>query len=242
MEAIKYYVKGAFVGVAETPEVLEQQEELIADMTAKVADLVADGRSEDEALGMAIASMGDLSGLVKEFATEEPAQAAPVVPAVPEPVMVDVEIAKLRLHTVLLCAGGAVAVLFVLTVLGALGGIGGSVVIADLLLTLVALAWIGVELFRFHRNADEIATVDSARGSMKRPLLQWVAVCAVAFVLNLALDSDGFWAWAAWIGAAAWPATLWVRHKLIERGMFLHPKVEAEPALDGAVAAAGACG
>jgi len=45
MEAIKYYVKGAFVGVAETPEVLEQQEELIADMTAKVADLVADGRS-----------------------------------------------------------------------------------------------------------------------------------------------------------------------------------------------------
>ena len=40
MEAIKYYVKGAFQDVKETLEVLEQQEELIADLTAKVADLV----------------------------------------------------------------------------------------------------------------------------------------------------------------------------------------------------------
>ena len=140
MEAIKYYVKGAFVGVAETPEVLEQQEELIADMTAKVADLVADGRSEDEALGMAIASMGDLSGLVKEFATEEPVAAeppaVPASPAVPEPVLVDVELAKLRLHTVFMSAGGAVAVLFVLTMLGALSdSINSGAVAMDLLLT-----------------------------------------------------------------------------------------------------------
>lgn len=71
MEAIRYYVKGAFLGIAETPDVLEQQDELIADLTAKVADLVADGKTQDEALGIAIASMGDLSGLVREFAAEE---------------------------------------------------------------------------------------------------------------------------------------------------------------------------
>jgi len=59
MEAIKYYVKGAFQGVAETPQVLEQQEELIADLTAKVAALVAEGRSEEEAPGMAKAPVGD---------------------------------------------------------------------------------------------------------------------------------------------------------------------------------------
>ncbi len=118
MEAIKYYVKGAFVGVAETPEMLEQQEELIADLTAKVADLVADGRSEEEALGMAIASMGDLSGLVKEFATDEsvPRRAARA------PATTEVYAARLRLHVVALAAGGAIAVLFVLSVMGAFAG------------------------------------------------------------------------------------------------------------------------
>ena len=240
MEAIKYYVKGAFVGVAETPEVLEQQEELIADMTAKVADLVADGRSEDEALGMAIASMGDLSGLVKEFATEEPAAAAVPTPAAPEPVLVDVQIAKLRLHTVFMSAGGAVAALFVLTMLGALSGtVNGGAVAMDLLITFVAVGWVAFELFRFHQDPDEVATIDAAKRSMKTPIMQWAAICGVAFVMNLAFGTEGFWAWTVWIGAAAWPATVYVRGMLVDRGKFLHPKVEAEPAAEAAVA--GAC-
>ena len=182
MEAIKYYVKGAFVGVAETPEVLEQQEELIADMTAKVADLVADGRSEDEALGMAIASMGDLSGLVKEFATEEPAvgepSAAPAAPAVPEPVLVDVEIAKLRLHTVFMSAGGAVAVLFVLTMLGALVGLDQRWRGCDGPTAHSGARWGGSpsSCSASTRTPKRSPRSTRRKRSMRTPILQWVAV------------------------------------------------------------------
>jgi alpha-beta hydrolase superfamily lysophospholipase len=227
MEAIRYYVKGAFVGVAETPEVLEQQEELVADMTAKVADLVADGRSQDEALGMAIASVGDLSALVKEFATDD-AGADADKPA--EPAVVEVYVSRLRLHVVALTAGGAVALLFVLTVLGVFAGaVRGTSAASDILLGLFAVGWIGFELWRFHRDSEAVATVEVTPKGMQLRLLQWVVVCAFAMALNLA-GGDDFWAWTVWIGAAAWPATLWVQRALVERGKFLHPKVE--PAAD----------
>ena len=240
MEAIKYYVKGAFVGVAETPAVLEQQEELIADLTAKVADLVADGRPEDEALGMAIASMGDLSGLVKEFATDEVAPAVPPAPATTE-----VYAARLRLHVVALAAGGAVAALFVLSVLAAFAGTAsGATVAVDLLLTLTAVGWIGFELWRFHQAPDAIETVEVVATGMRTRILQWVAVCVFALVFN-AIAGREFFAWTVWVGAAAWPASLYVQQQLIERGKFLHPKVEAAatgPAEAIAVAAApGGC-
>ncbi len=237
MEAIKYYVKGAFVGVPETPEVLEQQEELIADLTAKVADLVADGRPEDEALGMAIASMGDLSGLVKEFAAEDGADVV-ATPAAPEPVMAEVYQARLRLHVVALSAVGAVALLFVLTVLGALGNaVSGGSAVADVLLTMVAFGWIAFELWRFHQDPQSVVAIEVGTAGMKTRVLQWVVVCGAAVALNLMVGSD-FWAWTVWVGAAAWPASLWLQAWLLERGKFLHPKVEAEPAADTAVVAA----
>lgn len=238
MEAIKYYVKGAFVGVTETPEVLEQQEELISDMTAKVADLVVDGRSEDEALGMAIASMGDLSGLVKEFAAEEgaPEQA---VPQAPTPVMAEVYLSRLRLHVVALTAGGALALLFVLTVLGAFGGaVSGGSAAADVLLGIVAIGWISFELWRFHQDPGAIATVEVEPAGMRARIMQWVAACVLAVIFNAARGGD-FWAWTVWIAAAAWPAQLWLQRTLIERGKFLHPRVEGQPAAESAVA--GAC-
>lgn len=237
MEAIRYYVKGAFVGVAETPEVLEQQEELIADMTAKVADLVADGRSQDEALGTAIASMGDLSGLVKEFATEECAGDAAKNP---EPVLAEVYLSRLRLHVVSLTAGGAVALLFVLTVLGALGGaVRGSAAATDVLLGLAAVGWIGFELWRFHADPEAVAVIEVAPKGMRGRLLQWLVVCAFAFVFNMANGQD-FWAWTVWIGAAAWPAGLWVQRAFVERGKFVHPKVKA--GADVETGAAVVCG
>ena len=113
MEAIKYYVKGAFQGVDETPQVLEQQEELIADLTAKVADLVAEGKSQEEALGMAIASVGDLSDLISEFG---PAENMPV----PIPVAT-VYANRLDLHVVTVSLGIGMAVMIACTGLGAKG-------------------------------------------------------------------------------------------------------------------------
>lgn len=235
MEAIKYYVKGAFVGVAETPAVLEQQEELIADLTAKVADLVADGRPEDEALGMAIASMGDLSGLVKEFATEETVPAGP-----PAPVTAEVYAARLRLHVVGLAAGGAIGALFVLSVMAAFAGVAtGTAAALDVLLGLTAVGWFGSELWRFHREPGAIETFEVVTPGLRLRILQWVAVCAVAFVFNM-IEGEGFWAWTVWVGAAAWPASVYVQRQLLERGKFMHPKVEAATATTEAMAAGAA--
>lgn len=111
MEAIKYYVQGAFQGVKVTPEVLEQQEELIADLTAKVGDLVAQGKYEDEALGVAIASVGDLSVLVSEFEPVE--ELADKIPTA------SVYAARLDLHVIAISASIGAAVMIASTALGA---------------------------------------------------------------------------------------------------------------------------
>ncbi len=227
MEAIKYYVKGAFVGIAETPATVEQQEELISDLTAKVADLVADGRSEEEALGMAIASMGDLSGLVKEFAAEEPA--APVAPVEPPAVFVEAYTARLRLHVVAISVGLSIGVLFVLSVLAVMGGtISSPAVAADLLLGIAGLAWIAYALRVIHAKPSAIESVElQPRARLRKPLMQWAAVCVFAVLAN-AITGGDFWVWTVWVAAAAWPLSFYVEQRLLSAGKFLHPKTEAE--------------
>jgi len=235
MEAIKYYVKGAFVGIAETPAVVEQQEELISDLTAKVADLVADGRSEEEALGMAIASMGDLSSLVKEFATEEPAEpavpTAPVAPVVVPAVFVEAYTARLRLHVVAISVGLSIGALFVLSVLVLVGGaISGAVVSADLLLGIAGLTWIAYALRVMHAKPTVVEDIElRSSADLRKPLLQWVGACVFALFANAITNGD-FWAWTVWVAAAAWPLSFYVEHRLLTAGRFLHPKVVAQPA------------
>jgi hypothetical protein len=239
MEAIKYYVKGAFVGIAETPAVLEQQEELIADLTAKVADLVGDGRSEDEALGMAIASMGDLSNLVREFATEEPeAPAAPAEPVVPT---AEAYTGRLQLHVTVICAVGAIGILFVLSLLAAYShSMDGSAAMWDIMLGLVGVAWAGTALYRFHQDPDAVGTVVLAGDKrLRNALMLWAGVCAFAFVANAVTESDGFWAWTVWIGAAAWPASIYLERRLLQAGKFVYPRATPEP--EPAVASAVVC-
>lgn len=233
MEAIKYYVKGAFVGIAETPAVVEQQEELISDLTAKVADLVADGRSEEEALGMAIASMGDLSGLVKEFATEEPAVAAavaePAVPVAPPAVFVEAYTARLRLHVVAISVGLSIGTLFVLTVLGvSTGAVNSAAAAADMLLGIAGLAWIAYALREMHSKPSLVEDVELLHSAnLRKPLLQWAGVCVFALLANAIINGD-FWAWTVWVGATAWPLSFYVEHRILSAGKFLHPKTEAE--------------
>lgn len=237
MEAIKYYVKGAFIGIAETPEVLEQQEELIADLTAKVADLVAEGRSEEEALGTAIASMGDLSGLVREFASEPPALPVPTETPV---TTVEVYSARLRLHVVAISAGLAIAVLFVLSLVAGVGGaFSGAAAVWDLLLGGVALAWVAYTVRRFHDDPVAVATVPrTGRTELHRALIQWLGVCAGALFLNAVLDTGGFWAWTIWIAAFAWPLSFYVEQRMIDAGRFLHPPAERVASEAGVTAAA----
>ena len=49
-----------------------------------------------------------------------------------------------------------------------------------------------------------------------------------------------FWAWTVWVGAAAWPASIYVQRQLLERGKFLHPKVEAAATVPAEGMAVGA--
>jgi len=235
MEAIKYYVKGAFVGIAETPAVVEQQEELISDLTAKVADLVADGRSEEEALGMAIASMGDLSGLVKEFATEEPgtsaAPTAPAEPVAPPAVFVEAYTVRLRMHVVAISVALSIGTLFVLSVLALVGdSISSPALMADVLLGFAGLAWIAYALWAMHARPSLVEDVElRPSANLTRPLLQWVGVCVFALLAN-AIANGEFWAWTVWVAAAAWPLSFYVEQRLLAAGKFLHPKVEAQAA------------
>lgn len=218
MEAIKYYVKGAFVGIAETPEVLEQQEELIADLSAKVADLVADGRSQEEALGAAIASMGDLTALVREFAEQtEPFDAADAVQTV------EVRASVLRLHSVAISAVGIIATLFVVSLMAAFSdALAGPAMLWDLFFGILAVGWVGWMLFKFHANPDavEVVALDDKK-RLTSTLVQWVVVCAIAFFANAA-GGSGFWAWTIWVGTAAWPLSVLIEQRLIASGRFLN--------------------
>lgn len=223
MEAIRYYVKGAFVGIAETPEVLEQQEELIADMSAKVADLVADGRTEEEALGFTIASMGDLSGLVRELQTEE------AVTVASGPATVEVRINSLRLHAVTISVVAVIGALFVITVMAAFtGALDGIAVAWDLLFGIVGVAWIGWALYRFHMGGYAVEEVElDQRKRLTQSAIQWVVVSIIAFFANL--NGGEFWAWTVWIAAGAWPLHVFAEQWLVRSGHFLHSEVEPEP-------------
>ena len=245
MEAIKYYVKGAFVGVPETPAALEQQEELISDLTAKVADLVSQGHSEEESLGMAIASMGDLSALVHEFTPDEPAPTVPTPAEKPAPVVTAHEVyaRRLQLHSVAVGVLGAGATLLVLALMaGGTSALGGPAALCVLALLGVGVFWLGSTVRRFHEAPDEVATIEvSAKRQIRSAILRWVAVCAGAFLFNLVFEAQGFWAWTIWIAATAWPISVYASIKFVERGDFVFAPAPEAPVDDDAEQAVGAC-
>ncbi|MDP2233368.1 MAG: permease prefix domain 1-containing protein [Actinomycetota bacterium] len=227
MEAIKYYVKGAFQGVTETPQVLEQQEELIADLTAKVADLVTEGRSQDEALGMAIASMGDLSALVAEF--ETPGDGPAAIPTA------TVYSSSLDLHVVALSVGVGALLMLLCTVLGALTGAiqpGAGLV---MLATLVAAAWwLRGAYLRFAADPDAVETRELAFKQRKLwSLMPWAGVSFGAMVLNIASGTD-FWFWPIWVAATVYPISIIAEEFLSGRAEFAAPTEPTVSAPSGA--------
>ena len=227
MEAIKYYVKGAFQGVAETPEVLEQQEELIADLTAKVADFVAEGKSEDEALGVAIASLGDLSELVAEFAP-----AGDVLGVIPIPTA-RVQAARLDFHVTLAAIGLDAAFMLFCTVLGAITHTiepGAGLVLFALL---VATAWwIRTTYATYKADPDTAETRELVyKPRIMKALGLWAGACFVAMLMNIATGTD-FWFWPLWVAATVLPIRVLVERFITRRGMFA-----AAVASEGAAAA-----
>jgi len=221
MEAIKYYVKGAFQGVKETPPVLEQQEELIADLTAKVADLVAEGKSEEEALGVAIASLGDLSALVAEF---EPGEAAIV--AVPT---ANVFSNRLDLCVVAISAGVGAAVMIGSAALGAFSSLVMPGAGFSLLAVLaVAVWWVRAAYLRYQdapRAVEVRELVYSQR--FRRALAIWAGVSAVVTLFNAVSGTD-FWCWPIWVAGGAWALSIKVEQWAAVRSEFRAPLAHSD--------------
>lgn len=217
MEAIKYYVKGAFLGVHQSPEVLEQQEEIIADLTAKVADLVEQGKSEEEALGLAIASMGDLSALVAEF---EPAGALPA----PIPTTA-VKANRLDLFVVTMSAGVGAAVMIASTGFGALAGLIHAGAGLSLLAVLaVGVLWVRRTYMDYAAEPDAIEVREQDYGKrFRNALLVWAGVAIIATLLNITSGTD-FWCWPFWVAGGTWALTVKMEQWLTRRPEFLAPE------------------
>lgn len=228
MDVIRTYVKGAFAGVAQTPEAVEQQQELITNMEEKVADLVAEGKGEQEALGITIAEAGDLSALASEF--------PPAEPFVYTPPTVDVRASQLRLLSRI---GGVIFAMTALLLLSALVGNSDRLDSRAFLLIIVATA-VGVwriwqALFEYRGDPDRIDTVPLVDNKpVWIELLRYVGVCFAAAALNAALGGTGYWAWVLWMAALALPADVVLRRVLVHLRI-----VTIEPA-DGGEAASEA--
>lgn len=67
METIKNYLDNLFAGYPKTEEVLHAKEELLANMEDKYNELKADGKSENEAIGIVISEFGNIDELAAEW-------------------------------------------------------------------------------------------------------------------------------------------------------------------------------
>lgn len=213
-DAIRYYVKGAFQGVKETAEVLEQQEEVIANLSAKVDDLVSEGKSEAEALGIALASVGDLGGLAAQFESADATKTVPTV-AVYGP--------RLDLHVTAASVGVGTVLMILSVVMGMLTDALFPEAALPLLLVLAAAIWWVARALRAFRddpgNVETRETVGWPR--IRRALVIWAAACFAAMFLNMVVGAYNFWFWPFWVAATGWLSHVWVERMLVARGMFL---------------------
>ena len=71
METIRNYLSTMFAGLPDTPEVRRAYEELAAMMEDKYTELIAEGRSENEAVGTVISEFGNLEEIAQTLTSSE---------------------------------------------------------------------------------------------------------------------------------------------------------------------------
>ncbi len=64
---LRDYIDGIFVEAPQTLKTVEAKEEFLQNLTDKYQDLLAEGKSEEAAFNIAVASIGDVSPLVREL-------------------------------------------------------------------------------------------------------------------------------------------------------------------------------
>lgn len=73
MNGIRYFVQGLFHNVEQTSAACDQREEMIADLTTKAEELIAENVPESEAVDRVIASLGNTQELLAGFIPAKPA-------------------------------------------------------------------------------------------------------------------------------------------------------------------------
>ena len=71
METIKNYLENMFMHLPNTVEVRKAKDELSQMMEDKYAELIAEGKTENEAVGTVIAEFGNLRELAEALGIEE---------------------------------------------------------------------------------------------------------------------------------------------------------------------------
>lgn len=70
METILMYLDNMFLNMPKTPEVLRAKNELASMMEDKYNELMAEGKKENEAIGIVISEFGNLEELAAELGIE----------------------------------------------------------------------------------------------------------------------------------------------------------------------------
>jgi hypothetical protein len=65
-EKLRAYIENLFSDAPKTKKTVELKEEILQNLIDKYNDLLAEGKSEDAAYNIAVASVGDISGLIEE--------------------------------------------------------------------------------------------------------------------------------------------------------------------------------
>lgn len=76
MEAIREYLSNLFMNMPETPDVLRAKAELMEMMEDKYEELIKEGKTEKEAIGIVISEFGNLEELAKELGIDSYMKAA----------------------------------------------------------------------------------------------------------------------------------------------------------------------
>ncbi len=81
MEAIHNYVEALFAILPQREDVLRVKDDMLANLEEKFRALLEEGRNEEEATGIVIASIGSGEELREQFGTQAPAAASAPAPA-----------------------------------------------------------------------------------------------------------------------------------------------------------------
>ncbi|MCL2655691.1 MAG: permease prefix domain 1-containing protein [Coriobacteriia bacterium] len=239
MNNVETYVAGVFAGITDTPEVIEQKQELAADLAAHIEDLVKEGTSEAAAFGIATSSMGPLDDLLEEYRSiqqkaEEEAQRnlKQMQRALALPEFRQVKKAALDLHTM---AGASVVgiagSILVVLIFNYVGGMLGEILPGLMVSLVAAFLLIGVFLFRWHkaRNKRFDIRYDLSHQSLIR-FLAALTILLACFVVGVPMGFYLIPLIAFFLGIAAFLISEpLIRSKLLKRGWFQpHPENEAE--------------